>query len=113
MQENDDDAVLLRRQRQFLHEIEQSIRESNREIIHGQIPELTKERFVEFALVVARLRASYLQASLGLARGGPEAAQGEGVIAALRQHRVAYDEAREAFEALQRAIERGYVDIGH
>jgi hypothetical protein len=112
MQENEDDAVLLRRQRQFLHEIEQSIRESNRQIIHGLIPELTKERFVEFALVVARLRASYLEAAVALARGGPDAAEGEGVTAALRQHRVAYDEAREAFDALQRAIERGYVDIG-
>lgn len=111
MHGHDDDAALLRRQRQFLHEVEQSIREANRKIIHGQIPELNTERFVQFALVVARLRASYLQAALDVSRseGGME----ESVVAreALRDHRCAYEEARDAFEALQRAIERGYVDI--
>src|SRR5690554_6113787 len=111
MHGHDDDAALLRRQRQFLHEVEQSIREANREIIHGQIPELNKERFVQFALVVARLRASYLQAALDLSHSEGES-EGSAVAGeTLRDHRCAYEEARDAFEALQRAIERGYVDI--
>jgi hypothetical protein len=105
------DAVLLRRQRQFLHEVEQGIRECNRDIIHGRIPELNKQSFTRFAAVVARLRAAYLEAALGVSR---EADAGEALaesVRSLRDRREAYEEARDAFEALQRAIERGYVDI--
>ncbi|MEX2571808.1 MAG: hypothetical protein WD737_10970 [Gemmatimonadota bacterium] len=107
-----DDRELLLRQRKFLHDIEQGIRQANQEIIHERIPELTRERFVEFALVVARLRASYLQASLEVSRGVPDLSEPAALCSALKPHRVAYEEARDAFEALQRAIERGYVDIG-
>jgi len=34
-----------------------------------------------------------------------------GDLADLRAKREAYDEARQAFEALERAIERGYVEL--
>jgi hypothetical protein len=41
------------------------------------------------------------------------AAGGAGeAMARLRARHVAYDEARDAFAALERAVERGYVDIG-
>jgi hypothetical protein len=33
-------------------------------------------------------------------------------MARLRARHAAYDEARDAFAALERAVERGYVDIG-
>lgn len=111
MQELQEDAILLRRQRQLLHEVEQGIREANRDIIHGQIPELNRESFVRFALVVARLRASYLQAALQLSEGPAELDDAPVWLAGLRERRQAYEEARDAFDALQRAIERGYVDI--
>lgn len=103
-----DDAALLRRQRQFLHELERSVREANRAIIHARIPELDQQRFVELAERVAQLRASYLECALaGMAGGEPSVP-----VAELRQHREAYEEATHAFDALQRAIERGYVEIG-
>jgi hypothetical protein len=110
MQDHGDDAALLRRQRTFLEQIERSIRAVNRETIHETIPELDRDSFVRMALRVARLRAGYLQVAL--------AAEGEsdGETAAwarrLREHREAFEEARDAFDALQRAIERGYVDVG-
>lgn len=106
-----DDAALMRKQRQFLDQIERSIREANRRIIHDRISELDQEGFVRFAHHVARLRAAYLQAALevGLDAGEDEPASW---IVSLRRRREAYEEARDAFEALQRAIERGYVDMG-
>lgn len=110
--ENGDDAALLRRQRLFLEEIERSVRESNRELIHDRIPVLDREGFVHFARVVARLRAAYLEAAF-LASEHEDLAQSQpGWVERLRGHREAYEEARLAFEALQRSIERGYVDIG-
>ena len=104
------DAALLRRQNQFLHEIEQGIRQANREIIHARIPELDRDRFLEFALLVARLRAGYLEAALGIASDdeGDTALES---FALVRRKRQAYEEAREAFDALERAIQRGYVDL--
>lgn len=103
-----DDAALLRRQRQFLEEVERKIAEANREILHERIPELNKDSFVDLAKHVARLRATYLQVALE----GKEGEDANEFVQELRRRREAYDEARDAFEALQRAIQRGYVDIG-
>jgi hypothetical protein len=108
MDEHTDDTALLRRQRTFIDEIERSIRSANREILHARIPELDQQSFVRMAHHVARLRASYLEAALA-AEDDPDAA---GWVSRLRDQREAYEEARDAFDALQRAIERGYVDIG-
>ena len=104
-----DDGELLRRQRHFLEQVERKIATVNREILHAQIPELDQASFVRLAEQVARLRAAYLQTALGVAKNGESEAA---VVEELRRRREAYDEARLAFEALQRAIERGYVDIG-
>jgi hypothetical protein len=112
MNEHADDATLLRLQRRFLEEVERSIRVANRDILQETIPELNQERFVQMALRVARLRASYLQVALGSERD-PDSAPGASAWATrLREHREAFEEACAAFDALQRAIERGYVDIG-
>lgn len=104
-----DDGELLRRQRHFLEQVERKIATANREILHGEIPQLDQASFVRLAEQVARLRAAYLRSALGGIEGnsldGP-------AVEELRHRREAYDEARHAFEALQRAIERGYVDIG-
>lgn len=106
--DHSDDAALLRRQRQFVDEVERSIRIANREIIHERIPQLDQQSFVELAQQVARLRASYLECALaGMRQDGTAVPVGE-----LRQHREAYEEATHAFDALQRAIQRGYVEIG-
>lgn len=105
------DAALLRTQRKFLDQIERNIREANRGIIHDRIPELDQAGFAEFAQRVARLRASYLQAALE-AGTRMEDDEKSPWVESLRRHREAYEEAREAFEALQHAIERGYVDMG-
>lgn len=102
----DDESQQLRRQKRFLQEVENAIRDANRRILHERIPALDRERFVAFASFVAGLRAEYLHAAMDLVarRGGTG-------FEALRQHREAYEEAKAAFAALERAIERGYVDI--
>ena len=104
-----DDTVSLVNQKRFLDELEQGIRLANREVIHKLIPELNQESFFTFAVTVAKLRASYLEAALRLARASdqPPAA----MVGELKTKREVFDEARLAFEALQRAIDRGYVDI--
>ena len=102
----------LAKQQRFLLEIEQGIREANREVIHERIPPITAENLLPFAVSVARLRARYLEAAFkfaGKAGGDPI---NDDEVADMRLQRQTYEEARNAFEALRHAIERGYVKIG-
>jgi hypothetical protein len=103
----DEESHQIRNQQKFLQDVEHAIRDINRTVIHAKIPALTRETFVAFAAFVAKLRADYLHAALQTAHGGGAASLDE-----LTQRRLAFEEARAAFAALERAIERGYVDIG-
>ncbi len=107
----DEDSAQLRKQQRFLHEVEVAIRDANRAAIHERIPDLDRQRFVAFATFVAHLRADYLAAALEAEQAGGASGASE-AMARLRARRLAYDEARDAFAALERAVERGYVDIG-
>jgi len=105
-----DDYYDLVAQRRFLDEVENGIRMVNREIIHESIPQIDQDKFLKFAVMVSRLRASYLAAAFELVDAGAHIPD-DGVIAELKAKREKYDEAVAAFDALRRAIERGYVDV--
>lgn len=106
----DMDSQGLAAQRQFLEQLEMSIAVANREVIHQQIPNLNRQTFQQLAVMVAKFRANYLAAAMRLAEspGSCDSA----CLEDLKRKRELYDEGRAAFEALERAIERGYVDIG-
>ncbi len=105
-----DDYKKLMDQKRFLSEIEQGIRLANREVIHARIPEITKKTVLSFSVAVASLRARYLEDAfrIGSEHGNPP---DQAEITALKTSREMYEEAKNAFEALRYAIERGYVDI--
>ena len=111
MQDLHDEPALRRMQRQLHHEVEHGIRDANREVIHARIPELHRDRFLQFATVVARLRANYLCAALEVIDGAGDGDPNPEAVANLQGRRRAFEETRDAFEALQRAIERGYLDV--
>ncbi|MCZ8166801.1 hypothetical protein [Silanimonas sp.] len=102
----DEESTRIRKQQKFLQDVEHAISDANREIIQAHIPQLDKSSFVAFATRVAELRAEYLKAALAAAQGN-DAVE----YTALRARREAFEEAKAAFSALERAIERGYVDI--
>ncbi|HEX9464908.1 MAG TPA: hypothetical protein VGB82_20095 [Alphaproteobacteria bacterium] len=104
------DSQGLAAQRQFLEQLEMAIAIANREVIHKQIPNLNKATFQQLAVMVARFRANYLEAAIKLSNS-PGSCD-TGCIEDLKNKRELYDEGRAAFEALERAIERGYVDMG-
>lgn len=99
------DKEMLRRQHQVLEDIEQGIRLANREVLGQALPRLGRDHVLALAVAVAKLRGAYLEAAMHLVR--PAA----GDLAGIRSKREAYDEARMAFEALERAIERGYIEL--
>ncbi len=106
----DDYRGLLEQQR-FLEEIEQGVMIANRKIIHRRIPDLTADNILSLAVAVGRLRARYLEAAfqLGIDEHGEPPNPSE--VQELKTRREMYEEARQAFEALRYAIERGYVDV--
>lgn len=107
-----DDEYRLRRHRQFVLELEREIGQLNRSIVHERMPHLNRERCLQLAAAVARARASYLEAALGLSEshsnGEAIADQSIESLALARRH---FEELREAFTAMERAIECGYVDV--
>ncbi len=102
----------LAKRQHFLMELEQAIQVANREVIGPRIPAMTKENILPFAVSVAQLRARYLEAAFALVERHRGDVLEDADIETLRRYREAYVEAREAFEALRHAIERGYVDLG-
>lgn len=98
------------RQRQALAFIDKAIQPMNREVIHRAIPGLGKEKYVEFAAVVAQLRADYLATALTYFVGQRQHTATKAGLEKLREMRETYEEALHAYDALHRALERGYVD---
>ena len=99
-----------REELRFINELEQGVRLANQEIIHERIPGLDKHTILALAVSVSRLRASYLETVLkvgAMGHGEPEA----GLVKELRAKRQAFEEARDGYEALLRAIEVGYIDV--
>lgn len=106
----ENDPGWYRAQKRLLDEVEQGVREANRAVIGQRIPGITRDGFLRLATVVARLRAEYLACALTMGRDSRGEITAEDV-ARLARLRVSYDEARLAFEALERCVQRGYVDI--
>lgn len=97
--------------KRFLNEVEQAIQFANREIINKRIPNLCKDDILTFAVSVGRLRAHYLEAAFKLAVNESGEPPNDDTIDELSHRRTMYEEARKAFDALNYAIERGYVDL--
>ncbi|MEX2449322.1 MAG: hypothetical protein WD407_00535 [Rhodospirillales bacterium] len=95
----------------FRMEIEQAITLANREVMNKILPPVNRKTVLPFAVAVARLRGEYIKAAFALGAAGRSEAPVEAELKALRKHREAYEEGVAAFEALMRAIERGYVEL--
>jgi hypothetical protein len=103
------DPKQLAAQHQFLEQMQIAVTLANREVIHRKIPNLTPDTFQQLAVMVARFRADYLEAAIRLSTSDTHDTK---ELAELKRMRELFDEGCAAFEALERAIERGYVDFG-
>lgn len=105
----DHDPKELAARHKFIEQMELSVALANREVIHGHIPNLTRETFQQIAVMVAKFRAQYLEAAIRLANASEFC--DESCLSDLKHKRDLYDQGCAAFEALERAIQRGYVDL--
>ncbi len=111
MADGDGDYQRLLHQKRFVGEIEQAIRQINRELIHARVPVIDKEKVVAMARVVGLLRARYLESAFRLSRNADDAVPDKPTSEELHLRRQMYEEARMAFDSLREAIEKGYVDV--
>lgn len=110
MTDRQDDEI-LKRQKIFLDHVEYAIRVANRKIIHRHVQNISEDDVLRLAMAVGELRARYLAQGMKLIDKEEGVVFDAAEISRLAKQREAFDEATQVFEALRRAIERGYVDV--
>jgi hypothetical protein len=100
---NDNNRLLL--------EIERMIREVNRAEINPNIPELKLSDVDPILRLVARARAAYLKALFDVAARVGDGMPSTEQLKRLRLLRLTYDELVKGVQAIDTAIERGYLDV--
>ena len=94
----------------LLLELEKLRRDINRETLNPPIPELTIEDLRPIITLAAQARLSYLEELFAIGSGAPDFPSPDR-IASLAKRREAYEELRAAVNALETAIDRGYLDV--
>jgi hypothetical protein len=103
------DAPLLHAD--FVEGLAGEIRQINRDTLSRHIPEIDRTKVLELAASVAELRARYLESALLRLRMQNGDAPDGARVKEVSERRHMYEEAVHAFDALTRAIARGYVDM--
>ena len=97
--------------RRLHHELEQTIRAVNHELISASTGTITRNAFTSVARMVACLRGRYLQCVLSLGHASHQERIGTDAALELKPLREAYSEAVEGFAALEHALQRGYISL--
>lgn len=96
--------------KRLLIEIEKAVREVNRATINPITEELGLEDVQPILNLVARTRAAYLRELFTITEEAGEGMPSVDAVKKLRQLRTIFEELRSAAQALQIALERGYLD---
>lgn len=101
------DPAAQRRLRGHLEQIDYTAFASNREVIAHTLGHADAGKFQRLAVAAAHARALWLAEALSLSETPRALTQQE--TARLTQLRSTFDELAEAYEALRRTVERGYL----
>jgi len=91
----------------FLLEVEAAVIDHNRKAISAKLSVVTRAQFERLAASVAQIRADYLAAAFDCDWSTETCLEASGI----QEKRRRYEEAVAAFEALERAVKRGYVQV--
>jgi hypothetical protein len=105
----DTDPQDQRRLRGLLEQIDYSAFVANREVIGQMIPKVDAAMIQRLAVLTATARGKWAVEGLRQSESGAPSTPDQ--IARLAAARVAYEELGEAYEALRRMVERGYITI--
>ena len=105
----DTDPQEQRRLRGLLEQIDYAAFVSNREVIGHTLSRVDASTFQKLAVMTAQARARWTAEAVRQAESGAPATADQ--IARLTSARTAYEELAEAYEALRRMVERGYLTL--
>ena len=105
----DTDPHEQRRLRGQLEAIDYAAYVANREVIGQTLPALDAASLQKLAVLTAKARTRWAAEALRLAHSGSPATPDQ--TARLTAARTAFDELTEAYEAIRRMVERGYVSL--
>lgn len=108
--QDDSDPHAARRIRGQLEQIDYTAFASNKEVIGQVMGQTDPKQFQKLAVAAAHARAVWVSAALKVAEGGGRVAPED--LARLAHLRATFEELTEAYEALRRMVERGYVPFG-
>jgi len=97
--------------KRLLLELDKTIREINREVINPRVAELTLDDLCPVMRLVAKARADYLEAMFEVAEAVGDGQPSQDQLKKLRYLRLSFEELREGAQAMETAIERGYLDV--
>ena len=98
-----------RRLRGLLEQIDYAAYVANRELIGHALAQVDVGAFQKLAVLTAKARARWGAEAVRLAESGAPATPDQ--VARLTAARTAYDELSEAYDALRRMVERGYLPL--
>ncbi len=101
----------IRTSNRVLFMMETAVRQANRAILDPMVPELTPKSVQPIVDATARVRGEYLLALFKVAETAANGRPSPEAVKHLRDLRVAYDEMTHAYQALEHAIERGYLSV--
>jgi long-subunit acyl-CoA synthetase (AMP-forming) len=105
--DGDDDPHAQRRLRGQLEQIDYTAYASNRAVISHSLGATDAQKFQRLAVAAAQARARWVAAALAATESGH--APGVEVVEKLALMRRLYEELSEAYEAMRRMVERGYL----
>ena len=103
----DVDPQVQRRLRGTLEQIDYTAFASNKALIGQALGHIDATHFQHMAVAAAQARAQWVAAAVAMTETAHTPSPDQ--IAKLAQMRIAYEELAEAYEALRRMVERGYV----
>lgn len=95
----------------LLMEVEHNVRRINREVINPEIVEIGINGLLPVLSLVAQARARYLKALFDLGATVTADRPTEAQFQELAQLRTEFDELLQGAQALETAIQRGYIDV--
>ncbi|WP_310539599.1 hypothetical protein [Phenylobacterium sp.] len=105
-QDTDEHPHAQRRLRGQLEQIDYTAFASNKEVIGAVLGHADAQQFQRMAVAVAMARAQWVKEALALSESGSPSHEQISRLGRLRQ---AYEELAEAYEAMRRMVERGYL----
>lgn len=103
----DIDGKAQRHLRGHLDQIDYTAYAANRKILSGALVSVDAEKFQRLGSAAALARTKWVVAALAVTESGPTLTANE--IRALAQLRETYQELTEAYDAMRRMVERGYL----